>query len=227
MKEDLYVLKFDGLVTPEGEKQLRFFERWEFFEGIGEKGNWSVLGVAKNISKDKFNELMRICHNGDCVIYGFLKLEKENAVDERERLVRFEHFDNIGKRSMKGITLKQEEDMEKTKELEQTSAECDLDVEGEKERLEKLKKEFEELYEQSRGKIVVDYAKWDEKEGMAIVCSHPETPDNYDELEHRMREIASDMLHAQNMIGWEEERRRYEWKEKIIEESKSREEDEN
>ena len=117
MKEDLYVLKFDGLVTPEGEKQLRFFERWEFFEGKGEKGNWSVLGVAKNIRKDKFNELMRICHNGDFVIYGFLKLEKENAVDEHEMIVRFEHFDNIGKRSMKGITLKRKKIWKKRKTL--------------------------------------------------------------------------------------------------------------
>lgn len=225
--EDLYVLKFDGLVTTEGEKKLRFFERWEFFEGIGEKGNWSVLGVAKNIRKDKFNELMRICHNGDCVIYGFLKLEKENAVDEHERLVRFEHFDNIGKRPMKGITLNQEEDMKKTKDFEPTTSECCLNLEEEKERLEKLKKEFEELYEQSRGKLVVDYAKWDEKEDMAIVCSHQESPDNYDELEHRMREIASDMLNAQNMISWEEERKRYEWKKKFIEESKSREDDED
>lgn len=108
-----------------------------------------------------------------------------------------------------------------------TSVACGIDVDNEAKRLEKLKKEFEELYEQSRGKLVVDYAKWDEKEGMAMVCSHPETPDNYDELEHRMMEIASDMLHAQNMIGFEEERRRYEWKKKIIEESKSRESDED
>ena len=209
MKEDLYVLKFDGLVTPEGEKQLRFFERWEFFEGIGEKGNWSVLGVAKNISKDKFNELMRICHNGDCVIYGFLKLEKENAVDEHERLVRFEHFDNIGKRSMKGITLKQEEDMRKPKDLEPTSAECGLDVEGEKESLEKLKKKYAKLYDDSRGKTVVDYAQWDNEKGMAVVCVHTEKPDDCEESEHELRSLASDILHIQNELANNDEIERY------------------
>ena len=98
--------------------------------------------------------------------------------------------------------------MEKKKDFKK-SYECCLNLEGEKERLEKLKKDYANLYKQIQGEIVADCAQWSVEEDRAVVLAHFVAPDNFEELRHQMREIAFDMLQAQNMIDLEEERRRY------------------
>ena len=110
--------------------------------------------------------------------------------------------------TMKKMKLK-EENVEKKEELEPASAECGLDVEGEKEHLEKLKKEYAKLYDGIRGKTVVDYAQWDNEKGMAVVCVHTEKPDDCEESEHELRSLASDILHIQNELANNEEIERY------------------
>ena len=99
--------------------------------------------------------------------------------------------------------------MKKTKDIEPNSSKSGLDVEGEKEHLEKLKKKYEKLYDESRGKTVVDYAQWDNEKGMAVVCVHTEKPDYCEESEHELRSLASDILHIQNELANNEEIERY------------------
>lgn len=103
----------------------------------------------------------------------------------------------------------EEANMEKTKDLEPAIAECGLNVEGEKESLKKLKKEYAKLYDESRGKTVADYAQWDNEMGMAVVCVHTEKPDDCEESEHELRSLASDILHIQNELANHEEIERY------------------
>ena len=110
--------------------------------------------------------------------------------------------------TMKKMKL-EEENMEKTKDIEPDSAECGLDVDGEKESLEKLKKEYAKLYDESRGKTVVDYAQWDNEKGMAVVCVHTEKPDDCEESEFQLRSIAYQILFIQNELANHEDIERY------------------
>ena len=56
---------------------------------------------------------------------------------------------------------------------------------------------------------MVDYAKWDNEKGMAVVCVHTEKPDDFKESEHELRSLASDILHIQNELANHEEIERY------------------
>ena len=86
---------------------------------------------------------------------------------------------------------------------------CFVDIDGEMEHLKQLKERYAKLYDESRGKTVVDYAQWDNEKGMAVVCVHTEKPDDCEEREHELRSLASEMLHIQNMVANDVEIKRY------------------
>lgn len=97
----------------------------------------------------------------------------------------------------------------KNKKCEPTHADCGVNIEGEKEHLEKLKKKYAKLCDEIRGKTVADYAQWDNDIGMAVVCVHTEKPDDCEEIKHELRSLASDILHIQNELANYEEIEQY------------------
>ena len=213
--EELYTLGFEGKLTSGGRDEFFKAMKWDYWDEDPYLGGWYVHCEAPTADKGKFDDLKEIGNNKDYVDYGYLELRKVSHFHKSrryDRIINYARFGNIW-----GVIINRnkfyfqgrEENMEKTKDLEATNAECGLNVEGEKESLEKLKKEYAKLYDESRGKTVADYAQWDNEKGMAVVCVHTEKPDDCEEREHKLRSLASDILHIQNELANHEDIERY------------------
>lgn len=85
-----------------------------------------------------------------------------------------------------------------------------IDIPREMERLKKLKEEYAELRDKSRGKIVVNCAYWSQDGEEVRVDWRMVMPDDYDDYEHKMRMLASEMLDVQNAIARQREMNQYE-----------------
>lgn len=101
------------------------------------------------------------------------------------------------------------ENTKETKDLEPTSIECGVDIDGEMEHLERMKERYAELYKKVWGEIKVESAYWSDEYGRAMVHYNVVVPKNHEEYEFEMRMLASDILHAQNLIAKEKEIKRY------------------
>lgn len=212
--DELYTLSFEGLLTPEGRDEWIKAMPWDYWSEEPELGGWYVHCEAPTPYEKKFDDLKKIGDNEDYIEYGSLELREVNHFNQSrryDRLINFACFSNIWKGliNRNKLNLDGEEDMEKTKDLEPTSAECGLNVEGEKESLKKLKKEYAKLYDESRGKTVADYAQWDSEKGMAMVCVHTEKPDDCEETEFQLRSLAYQILFIQNELANHEDIERY------------------
>lgn len=210
--EELYTLHFEGFTTSKGRDEWFKSMKWEYWDEDHRDGGWLIHCESPTTERGRFDDLKAIGNNEDYTGYGTLELREVNHFGESrryDRLIGLSSFLNVFKRMAEEKKLEVEEDMEKTKSDEPISAECGLNVEGEKESLEKLKKEYAKLYDESRGKTVADYAQWDNEKGMAVVCVHTEKPDDCEEIEHELRSLASDILHIQNELANNEEIERY------------------
>ena len=214
--EELYTLGFEGQLTSKGRDKSFKAMQWDYWDEDPYLGGLYVHCEAPTSDRERYDDLKRIGDNGDCIEYGHLELREVNHFNKSrryDRLVACTSFLSPLQMTMKKMKL-EEGNMEKTKDLEPASAECGLDVEGEKEHFEKLKKEYAKLYDESRGKTVADYAQWDNEKGMAVVCVHTEKPDDCEEREHDLRSLASDILQIQNELANHEEIERYSEKRK-------------
>lgn len=213
--EELYTLGFEGQLTTKGKDKWFKAMKWDYWDEDPYLGGWYVHCEAPTADKEKFDDLKEIGNNNDYVGYGYLEFREVSHFHKSrryDRLIDYARFGNIWGVIINGNKFYfqgGEENMEKTKDIEPDSSECGLNVEGEKEHLEKLKKKYAKLYDESRGKTVVDYAQWDNDMGMAVVCVHTEKPDDREESEHELRSIASDILHIQNELANHEEIERY------------------
>lgn len=213
--EELYTLGFEGRLTSKGRDKLFKAIKWDYWDEDPYLGGWYVHCEAPTVDKEKFDDFKEIGNNNDYVYYGYLELREVSHFHKSrryDRLIDYARFGNIWCVIINGNKFYfqgGEENVEKTKDLEPTSSESGLDVEGEKEHLEKLKKEYAKLYDESRGKTIADYAQWDSQNGMAVVCVHTENPDDCEEIEHELRSLASDILQAQNTIAREKEIKRH------------------
>lgn len=210
--EDLYTLHFEGLATPKGRDEWFEAMPWEYWDESPQDGGWLIHCEAPTTERERFDDLKAIGNNEDYTEYGTLELREANHFGESrryDRLIGLSSFLNVFKRMAEEKKLEGEEDMEETKSDEPISAECGLDVEGEKESLKKLKKEFAKLYKESQGRIVVDYAQWNNEKGRAEVSYHWELPDDLDEYEYKMRSLAYQILFIQNELANHEDIERY------------------
>lgn len=213
--EELYTLGFEGQLTSEGKDKWFKAMKWDYWDEDPNLGGWYVHCEAPTSDKEKFDDLKAIGNNEDYVDYGYLELREVSHFHKSrryDRLINYARFSNIWNAIINRNKLNlegEEENMEKTNDLEPTSAECVLDVEGEKESLKKLKKEYAKLYDESRGKTVADYAQWDNEMGMAVVCVHTEKPDDCEETEFQLRSLAYQILFIQNELANHEDIERY------------------
>ena len=99
-----------------------------------------------------------------------------------------------------------------------------IDIPREIERLKKLKEEYAELRDKSRGKIVVDCAYWSQDGKEARVDWRMVMPDDYDDYEHKMKMLASEMLDVQNAIARQREINQYELMNKCKAEAQAKKE---
>lgn len=209
--EELYTLGFEGKLTSKGRDELFKAMKWDYWDEDPYLGGWYVHCEAPTADRERYDDLKRIGDNGDCIEYGHLELREVNHFNKSrryDRLIGLTSFLSPFQKTMKKMKL-EEGDIVKMEDLEPASAECGLNVEGEKESLEKLKKEYAKLYDESRGKTVVDYAQWDNEKGMAVVCVHTEKPDDCEESDFRLRSLAYQILFIQNELANHEDIERY------------------
>ena len=145
--EELYTLGFEGKLTSEGRDELFKAMKWDYWGEDPYLEGWYVHCEAPTADKEKFDDLKAIGNNKDYVDYGYLELREVSHFHKSrryDRIVDYARFGNICGVIINGKKFYLEggeQRMEKTKDLEQDSDEYGLDVEDEKERLEKLKKE--------------------------------------------------------------------------------------
>ena len=140
--EELYTLGFEGQLTSKGRDELFKAMQWDYWDEDPYLGGWYVHCEAPTNDRERYGDLKRIGDNGDCIEYGHLELREVNHFNKSrryDRLIALTSFLSPLQRTIKKMKL-EEENMEKNEYLEPTSAECGLDVEGEKEHLKKLKK---------------------------------------------------------------------------------------
>ena len=146
--EELYTLGFEGKLTSEGRDELFKAMKWDYWGEDPYLEGWYVHCEAPTADKEKFDDLKAIGNNKDYVDYGYLELREVSHFHKSrryDRIVDYARFGNICGVIINGKKFYLEggeQRMEKTKDLEQDSDEYVLDVEDEKERLEKLKKEY-------------------------------------------------------------------------------------
>ena len=93
--DEIYNLKFDGSVTTEGERQLRLFTGWDFYEAKERDGNWLVDCEAKILCAEEFDNFKSLGNNEDYVLIGDLELKETRPIKRGDKIFPLCQFPQI------------------------------------------------------------------------------------------------------------------------------------